>query len=93
MQSLPVLPDTVSMRYGILIPFAFAALMASVPVIGTLSCISSVGVIRRIIVVSSPDANDAIVSGVTLVSHVWLDGRSRVILPVSPIPTFFTVIW
>ena len=69
-------------------PSPLAQLMAILPVTGTLSCILSVGVMRRIISVLSSLARDGISIGVTDEIH---DGKAREIFPVSPLPTLVMV--
>ena len=66
-------------------PSPVSQLMPMVPVIGTLSGISSVGVKRRMMVVVSVVSIDGISIGVTLLSQLVF-GRTRLILPVGPFP-------
>ena len=80
-----MLSDTGSMLNGSEMPSPVSQLMPMVPVIGTLSGISSVGVKRRMMVVVSVVSIDGSSSGVTDVSQLVL-GSTRLIFPVAPFP-------
>ena len=88
MVRVPSVSETGSMLNGSERPSPLVQLMARLPVTGTLSCMASVGVKRRITDAESPCSSDAISRGVAIDIH---EGISTVILPVAPRPVLVMV--